>query len=305
MNFRQVADTVLRRGTLLKLYYNNKNNDVSWALVCNKELANKINIATNVDVKTINILTESEFDLQHLFILGIEYIGLPDNILFTDLTEQTALTREFGETFLLQMDEYLNNVKNYIIKEYASYITFLTQQTELYEKSSSELISDLYFIRFFPEKCNLTKDEIVEKIKLDAIEKYHLSRDNNESPRSVLRYFGMRNSAANISDERFIASLKRVWYNFIDQHAQRTLKNLAAERTRYEIDAKNFDQIKEKYDGVFTKTDFLAYASQFAEYEDLIKALTPEILNGLDTVESILSFWPAVIMPQPFLYDDY
>jgi len=304
MDLKALAAKALARGILLRIIYRTNSSTVSWALVCGRDLVNKTKIGTQIQGDFVDLIREKEFILDK-DVLGFDYISLPQGTNYQDIFGQTAITQKFGEMFLLQEASYIESIKKAIAAEYSNYISFYTSQVDLYENCSEDVINDLFYIRYYPVRENITREELIKRIKTEVLEKYHICRDDEAHPLAVLKYFGLSNSALKNNDSSFICSLKKAWFDLMKKHAKITLINLSTELARYELEFQNFEKLQSVYGGIFTKEDISSFIHQFKEYKKMLDGLDISILDKCVTTEDVLSTWPAIIQPQPFLIDEY
>lgn len=304
-----MAHAVLRRGMLLKILYSTDNKVIKWALICSKQLCSKLSINQHLNFDIIDLLREEKFVLEDKKIEGFNYIGMPAGVTTQDLFGETALTRRFGETFLLDNDAYISTLKDHIASEYAKFISFCKSHTAIFEEcTNKEVLDNLLFLRFYPEKKNFTDKEVLNIVKKDVTDKYHIWYDDNKPILLALKHFGLTNTALTNTDPVFLNALKIVWKDFVMQHAKKVLTFIATERARYELEYGQYDLVKTDYAEIITKNDLLLYIDQFNDYERAINDMSqhlPDKLNKCSSVMEIFALWPCEVQPQPFLLDEY
>jgi hypothetical protein len=303
MHLLDTAKTVLHCGALIAIHYNDGGDVIKRTTVCSRSLAAAVGICNKIKGEYIDIILEEEFVFDKN-IVGIEYIGVPAGLTLSDLTEKTTINQQFGSQFLLNDTEYLHKIKECFDSERSNYINFYLSQIEPYNTGTASIVTDLYFLRFYPKiPSNQTKEELIKEVEEDVKVKYKILQEDAQPVMRVINMFGLSNKAFANTDPEFIAAVKRLWFNLMTTEANKYLQLLGNQQARFELDLAHYDAVP--YTRAISQTDLMHYIYQIKEIKELVLTLAPSMLDKCSTVRDIFSTWPGFLQPQPVYIDEY
>lgn len=291
MKMLELAQAALNSGAVLKVLYPVVNKPgvqkQKFSLICAAKFAKKFGIE-ELNTPYLDIIHNTPFSLESINIQAIEYQLLPPGIFLQDLISTTDLTKTFGNDFLIKDISYVYSIKNYIAEQKAALSSDVIGKLEPFSQGDLELTKAHYLVRFYPNKLvlNYSKNDIINEVKQDIIEKFFTVSDNNNIIYPGARQVGITNSQLECTDKSFISAVKKIWFSFIIKERDKLISELLERKNK--LSELNLN-----------KEDIIEYNQQYDLYVDLLNNITPSCLNNYNTVREIINFWPDIITPQP------
>ena len=284
----ELAKKLLSKGIVIKLHYTDSG-EAFFKVVCYSKHAKLFGIK-RASTELTDVITEQPVMFDGKTVTGFENLYVPKYLFLDDFQNHTEITNIFGTDFLLQSKHYIETTIKKIREERARFILYSMEQLEPCNSLSDELLSDYYFVKFYPEKRgNLTKDETYNKIKADSTKKYFFLKDRKSNEvKPPFKKLGILNTSENIEDPEYIKSFKNIWYSIIEGQKKEQLHQIQITKNNL-LKASGID-----------REDFL---QQCDTLESMINEVNKDILSNCNSVAEIIKIWPNILQPEPWFME--
>jgi hypothetical protein len=292
MTLKDTVKTLLKKGLIIKLVFTDKEIK-RFCTVMNGKWINILNIQLPVDNdKVYDVYTGDVVDVDKIDIDIIEYVSAPSNILLQDLITPSAAVESLGDDFLKQHEEYITSARKHLLGLKLAFKQAIDEFMQPFGELPEQDLKDRYFLIFYPQRLN-TNGETRKMVEQHIKERYFIYNGTYTAPAvkgvstiHALALLGICDENLSITDSEYIDALKRQWFKLIDNEKQAVLSKLNTLRE-------------------FANDDEHDLLEEIDEYEAILDSIDIDMLNNLDTVKDVISFWPEALQPRPyFIYED-
>lgn len=292
MTLKDTVNTLLKKGLLIKLVFSD-GSDTRFCTIMSGEWINFLNIQTPVDNdKIYDVYTGGTVNIDNINIDIIEYISAPSNILLQDLITPSSAVESLGDGFLKQHEEYITNARKHLLNLKLAYKQAIDEFMQPFGELPEQDLRDRYFLIFYPQQLRV-EGEARKMIEQRVRDRYFIYNSTYTAPEvkgtstiHALALLGIHDENLNVTDSDYISALKRQWFKLIDTEKQAVLRKL--------------DTLRK-----FTNNDEHDLLQEINEYSTILDNIKIDMLNDLNTVKAVISFWPEALQPKPYyVYED-
>jgi hypothetical protein len=287
---QDIAKKCLDHGFLLRLIYqDNATNKIKYCCVIKGNWFNKLKVQKE-DISSdiiYDICLEQPFNITNIDIKQIDYVNAPEGIDIQDLTSPSESFKKLGKEFLENSETYMEGLKTNIVKLKLNYNDFLKENFLLNNQEFNSDAEDLCILKLYPKVNKITKSKF-KQFKQELIEEFFTLNKNTEDQTTIertpaLEMFNMCETLLDCSDPILLNALKRQWIKLIEVHKIEFLNKI-----------NNIDK------SVFEPEELEEFESEAQILKQEIEKTTLSSLSNLNTVKSVISFWPEILQPNPY-----
>lgn len=284
MNTLDKAMSLLDHDVMLRLLYETSSNLIMYAIVCKHSFYSFLKGSTNTVAEYFDVLREQKFCLpESSKVIGFDCFKLPQGTSLNDISNNSNSFK------LRNNQEYINQLIATIDTLKADFISNLIYHLEDYHHNNGDTVNELLTIRFYPNSVGASTFEETLKLAKDSIiYNYHIFTELGHSIVPALKRLGATTNL--IIDETsppIITAIRKQWLNIIYKERDIMLKNIQTLAQEYKLQQP-------------ADTD---YIEQFEDFKKLLINLDVSPIHTCSTIKQIISFWPAIMQPQPpFVY---